>query len=57
MELFDEIAAIYKDLTDKDQAALLEVLAGKRQGQIVGSILNNYKTRQLFSLKVKISGF
>lgn len=43
-QLFDEIAAIYKDLTDKDQAKLLEVLAGKRQGQIVGSILNNYKT-------------
>ena len=43
-QLFDEISKIYKDLTDKDQAKLLEALAGKRQGQIVGSILNNYDT-------------
>lgn len=43
-QLFDEIDKIYQDLTDKNQAQLLETLAGKRQGQIVGSILNNYET-------------
>ena len=43
-QLFDEIADIYADLNDKNQAKLLETLAGKRQGQIVGSILNNYDT-------------
>lgn len=43
-QLFDEISNIYQDLTDKNQAQLLEILAGKRQGQIVGSILNNYET-------------
>lgn len=41
-ELFDEISQIYDQLTDKDQAQLLEALAGKRQGQIVAAILNNY---------------
>lgn len=43
-QLFDEISKIYSNLTDKTQAKLLEVLAGKRQGQIVGSILNNYES-------------
>lgn len=42
-QLFDEISKIYSNLTDKTQAKLLEVLAGKRQGQVVGSILNNYE--------------
>lgn len=41
-QLFDEIAEIYDELTDKQQAGLLNALAGKRQGQIVAAILNNY---------------
>lgn len=41
-ELFDDIAEIYQDLTDKQQAGLLEALAGKRNGQAVAAILNNY---------------
>ena len=41
-ELFDDISKIYQDLTDKEQAGLLEALAGKRQGQMVAAILNNY---------------
>lgn len=41
-QLFDEISKIYNELTDKQQAGLLEALAGKRQGQIVAAILNNY---------------
>ena len=31
-------------MTDKQQAGLLEALAGKRQGQIVAAILNNLDT-------------
>ena len=42
LQLFREISEIYDDLTDKDQAALLEVLAGKRNGQAIAAILNNF---------------
>lgn len=42
-ELFSEISKIYDDLSDKDQAQLLEALAGKRNGQAVAAILNNYE--------------
>ena len=42
-ELFGEIAEIYDQLDDKTQAKLLEALAGKRNGQAVAAILNNYE--------------
>lgn len=42
-ELFSEISKIYDDLSDKDQAQLLEALAGKHNGQAVAAILNNYE--------------
>lgn len=41
-ELLRDISEIYNDLTDRQQAGLLEKLAGKRQGQIVAAILNNF---------------
>jgi TP901 family phage tail tape measure protein len=41
-ELLDEISQIYDDLSDKNQAQLLEALAGKRQGQIVAATINNF---------------
>lgn len=41
-ELLRDISDIYDELTDKQQAGLLEKLAGKRQGQIVAAILNNF---------------
>lgn len=41
-ELLRDISQIYDELTDKQQAQLLEKLAGKRQGQIVAAILNNF---------------
>ena len=44
VQLLREISAIYDDLSDKTQAELLEVLAGKRQGQIVAATLNNWET-------------
>lgn len=43
-QLLREISQIYDQLTDKQQAGLLEALAGKRQGQIVAAILNNFET-------------
>lgn len=41
-ELLRDISEIYDELTDKQQANLLETLAGKRQGQIVAAILSNF---------------
>ena len=41
-DLLKEIAGIYHDLTDKQQAALLEKLAGKRGGQVLAGILNDF---------------
>ena len=42
-ELLRDISEIYDELTDKQQAQLLEKLAGKRQGQIIAAILNNFE--------------
>jgi len=41
-QLLRDISEIYDELTDKQQAELLEKLASKRQGQIVAAILNNF---------------
>ena len=43
-QLLRDISEIYDELTDKQQADLLEKLAGQRQGQVVASILNNFQT-------------
>lgn len=42
-QLLEEISQIYDQLADKDQAKLLEVLAGKRQGQIVAATIKNFE--------------
>lgn len=42
LQLLKDISEIYDDLTDKQQAGLLEALAGKRQGQVIAAILNNF---------------
>ena len=44
--LLKEISQIYSQLSDKNQAQLLEVLAGKRQGQIVASIIDNFSAAE-----------
>lgn len=41
-ELLRDISKIYDDLSDKQQAMLLETLGGKRQGQIIASIIGNF---------------
>ena len=43
-QLLREISEIYDELTDADQASLLEALAGKRQGQVVAAIISNFDT-------------
>lgn len=45
-ELLKEIFQIYSQLSDKNQAQLLEALAGKRQGQIVASIIDNFSAAE-----------
>ena len=41
-QILKEISEIYNELTDKQQAELLEKIAGKRNGQVVAAILNNF---------------
>ena len=36
----------WNDLTDKNQAQLLEVLAGKRNGQALAALISNFKSAQ-----------
>lgn len=45
-QLIKEISTIYDQLTDKDQAGLLEALAGKRQGQIIAATINNFEAAE-----------
>lgn len=42
-QLLKEISEIYNQLSDKNQAGLLEALAGKRQGQIIAATINNFE--------------
>lgn len=42
-EILGDISKIYDQLTDKQQAGLLEALAGKRNGQAVAAVLTNYE--------------
>ena len=45
-QLLKDISEIYDDLTDKQQAGLLEALAGKRQGQIVAATITNFEAAE-----------
>jgi len=40
-EIMKDVSQVWKDLTDKKRATLLEMIAGKRQGTVVASLLNN----------------
>lgn len=42
-DILADIAEIWDELTDKNRAQLLEVLFGKRQGQIGSAILSNFE--------------
>lgn len=41
-DIFDELANKWSDLTDIQQASLTELIAGKRQGNIVSSLMTNF---------------
>lgn len=43
-QILSEIANVWKDINDMDQAALLELLAGKRAGSVMSAILENPET-------------
>ena len=44
VQILRDISEIYDELSDKQQAQLLEKLAGKRQAQAVAAILGNFET-------------
>ncbi len=45
-QILKDISEIYDELEDKTQAELLEALAGKRQGQSVAAIINNFENAE-----------
>lgn len=45
-QIMEEISRVWKDIADVDQAALLELLGGKRQANILSSMLANFETAQ-----------
>lgn len=42
-QIIEEIGRVWKDISDVNQASLLEAIAGKRQSNIVAAALNNYE--------------
>lgn len=45
-QILDDISSIWDKLTDKNQDQLLEALAGKRQGQVVSSMISNFEAAE-----------
>lgn len=43
-KIMDELAVKWKDLSDIQQATVTELIAGKRQGNIVSSLMTNFDT-------------
>lgn len=43
-EILDELATKWQNLTDIQQASITELIAGKRQGNIVSALMNNFET-------------
>ena len=41
-DIMDELAVKWKDLTDIQQASITELIAGKRQGNVVSSLMSNF---------------
>lgn len=41
-QILDELAAKWQDLTDIQQASITELIAGKRQGNIISSLMSNF---------------
>ncbi len=45
-KIMEELAARWQDLTDIQQASITELIAGKRQGNIVSSLMTNFNIAQ-----------
>jgi TP901 family phage tail tape measure protein len=45
-QIIKDISEIYDELTDKQQADLLEAISGKRQGQIVAAAIQNFEAAE-----------
>lgn len=41
-DIMDELAVKWKDLTDIQQGSIIELIAGKRQGNVVSSLMSNF---------------
>lgn len=53
----DELAAKWKDLSDIQQATVTELIAGKRQGNIVSSLMTNFDTaREALDTSINSAG-
>lgn len=46
-QILDELATKWTDLTDIQQASITELIAGKRQGNIVSALMSNFETARL----------
>ncbi|MGV6936023.1 phage tail tape measure protein [Paenibacillus sp. CMM36] len=55
-EIFDDLSKIWKNLSDIQQADVLELVAGKMQGNIAASMISNWKDAQA-SLEAGINSF
>lgn len=56
-KIMDELAAKWENLTDIQQATVTELIAGKRQGNIVSSLMTNFDTaRDALETSLKSSG-
>lgn len=44
VQIMREIAGVYDEMTDVDQAALLELLSGKRQANTTAALISNWET-------------
>ena len=55
--IMDELSQKWKDLTDIQQASVTELIAGKRQGNIVSSLMTNFDiARQALDISMNSAG-
>ena len=56
-QILDELATKWQDLTDIQQASITELIAGKRQGNIVSALMSNFETaRQATETAINSTG-
>ena len=56
-QIMDELSQKWQDLTDIQQATITELIAGKRQGNIVSSLMNNFDiARQALEVSANSEG-